>query len=225
MRTRQPFTDRRDAGKALASTLVSRYGGYGGVIVLALPRGGVPVAYEVALALRAPLDVWTVRKIGVPSHRELALGAIAADGTFVVDEDLASLLRVPERAIEAVIKEELAELRRREELYRDERPRPRLEGRTVIVVDDGLATGSSMYAAVTSIRKHAPAKIVVAVPVGSKDGCEALRTVADDVVCLLKPAPFNAVGKHYEAFGETSDGEVRGLLEDVAKRSAQWRAA
>src|SRR5690348_14776839 len=168
------FTDRADAGRQLAAKL-ERYGGRDGVIVLALPRGGVPVGYEVARALGAPLDVFLVRKLGVPGHEELAMGAVATGGVRVVNDDLMHGLRIPASVIDAVTAQELDELARREHLYRDDRPRPDVRGRTVILIDDGLATGATMLAAVAALRAQQPARIVVAVPTASPESCEQLR--------------------------------------------------
>jgi predicted phosphoribosyltransferase len=181
-------------------------------IVLALPRGGVPVAYEIATALRAPLAVFIVRKLGVPGHRELAMGALASGGVRVMSEDIVRQLRIPASAIEAVVAEEQVELERRERLY-SSKPVPPLTGRTVILVDDGLATGATMRAAVRAVRGQRPSRIVVAVPVGAADTCRALRAEADEVVCLRTPEPFQAVGLWYRRFDQTTDDEVRALLE------------
>lgn len=218
------FGDRRAAGRALARAL-EPYGGAPGPVVLALPRGGVPVAYEVAHALHAPLDVFAVRKLGVPGHEELAMGAVASGGIFVLDTRLADMLGVQPAQIERVKTSELEELRRRENAYRDTRPRPQVTGKTVIVVDDGLATGSSMRAAVEALRQSNPARIIVAVPVGAPDTCERLRSVADDVLCVLAPSDFHAVGAHYVDFRQTTDEEVRALLDAAAADLAKWTAA
>jgi predicted phosphoribosyltransferase len=204
------FRDRADAGRALAR-LLGRFGGRADVLVLALPRGGVPVAFEVAAALRAPLDVLVVRKLGVPGHAEYAMGALAA-GVRVLDEALVRRLRLSEAAVEAVAQAERRELERRERLYRGDAPAPDPGGRTVLLVDDGLATGATMRAAVRALRGRAPARIVVAVPTGAADACAALRGEADEVVCATTPEPFRAVGLWYEDFGQTGDDEVRALL-------------
>lgn len=217
------FGDRRAAGRALARALES-YVGQADVVVLALPRGGVPVAYEVAQSLRAPLDVFAVRKLGVPGHEELAMGAVASGGVFVLDARLAELLGVLPAQIDRVKERELDELRRREDAYRDSRPRPQLKGKTVIVIDDGLATGSSVRAAVEALRLSEPARVVVAVPVGAPDVCERLRSIADDVVCVLSPTDFHAVGAHYVDFRQTTDEEVRELLNEAAASLARWTA-
>lgn len=204
------FRDRSEAGRALAAEL-QRYAGRDDVLVLALPRGGVPVAYEVARALGAALDVFLVRKLGVPGHEEYAMGAIAEGGAMVLSQDVIEQLRIPPAAVQAVVQKELAELERRATLYRHAAPNVR--GRTVILVDDGLATGSSMRAAVQALRSLEPARIVVAVPVAAPETCEALRAEADEVICARTPEPFYAVGLWYEDFSQTSDDEVRELLE------------
>jgi predicted phosphoribosyltransferase len=182
------------------------------VVVLGLPRGGIPVAFEVAKALKAPLDVFVVRKLGLPGHPELAMGAIASGGMRVLNDDLLRQLHVPASAIDAVARAEQAELERRERAYRGARPPMPLEGRIVILVDDGLATGATMRAAVLAIRRVLPSQIVVAVPVGARETCRALNEVADDVVCALMPERFTAVGVWYDNFEQTTDDEVRRLL-------------
>jgi predicted phosphoribosyltransferase len=206
-----PFANRQAAGVALGARLQD-YAGRPDVVVLGLARGGVPVAVEVARALGAPVDVFVVRKLGVPGHRELAMGAIASGGIRVLNDDVVSALGIPTPAIEAVAAEEALELARRERAYRDDRTPMPLEGRIVVVVDDGLATGSTMRAAVRAIRDLRPARIVVAVPVGAGETCDELGREADEVVCLRTPVPFAAVGQWYEDFSETSDEEVRSLL-------------
>jgi erythromycin esterase-like protein/predicted phosphoribosyltransferase len=203
--------DRAAAGRLLAERL-GEYAGREDVIVLALPRGGVPVAYEVARALDVPMDVFVVRKLGVPGHEELAIGAIASGGTRVLNEPLVESLGLPAEWLEAIDAKERRELERRERAYRGDRPPPDLTGRTVILVDDGLATGSTMLAAVHAVRKDAPARVVVAVPVADAAVCDSLRSEADDVVCALTPMPLQAVGVWYEDFSQTSDDEVRELL-------------
>ncbi len=205
------FQDRTDAGHRLADAL-REYAGRPGVVVLALPRGGVPVGYEVARELGAPLDVFLVRKLGVPGHEELAMGAIASGGVKVLNPDVVEMLSVPDRVIDAVAAREGEELRRRERAYRDDRPPPDLQGKTVILVDDGLATGSTMRAAAEAVRLQVPARLVVAVPVGAAETCGALREVADEVVCDVLPEPFYAVGLWYRDFSQTTDDEVRALL-------------
>ena len=209
------FADRREAGRQLAAAL-ERFRGTAAA-VLGLPRGGVPVAYEIAAALELPLDVYIVRKLGVPGHRELAMGAIASGGTKVIDDELIQELGIPEAAIAAVIAEEERELAARERLFATADRIP-LEGRTVILVDDGLATGSTMRAAVRAVRQQQPAKVVVAVPVGAPSTCKALEQEADEVVCLQTPEPFSAVGLWYRRFDQTPDDEVRALLAAAHRR-------
>ncbi len=205
------FRDRRDAGRALARRL-SFYGGRADVTVLALPRGGVPVASEIARALGLPLDVFLVRKLGVPGHEELAMGAIASDGARVLDSEVMRAYRVSEEDVARVTDAERRELDRREIAYRADRPPLDVKGRTVILVDDGLATGSSMRAAVAALRPLSPARIVVAVPVAPRSTVFSLERVADEVVCLEMPEPFLAVGMFYEDFEQTTDEQVRDLL-------------
>lgn len=209
------FADRLAAGRRLATALAA-YRGQGDVVVLGLPRGGVPVAYEVARALGAPLDVFLVRKLGVPGHEELAMGAIASGGVRVLNEDVLEGLRIPPRVIEDVTDIEAAELERRERAYRGGRPPLDVRGRVVIVVDDGLATGSTMRAAVAALRRLEPARIVVAVPTGASETCAMLRDEADEVVCLTTPDPFHAVGLWYDDFRPTTDDQVRALLAESA---------
>jgi putative phosphoribosyl transferase len=211
------FQDRRDAGKKLAGELV-RYAGRSDVLVLALPRGGVPVAYEVALALNAPLDVFIVRKLGLPGREELAVGAIASGGIRVLNEDVIGLLNVPQDVISLVAKRELQELQRREQIYRGERPGPEVRERTIILIDDGLATGASMRAAIAGLRAQHPTRIVAAVPTASKEACEGLRHEVDEMVCVLTPEPFYGVGRWYEDFRQTTDEEVRALLEEANRQ-------
>jgi putative phosphoribosyl transferase len=212
-----PFANRADAGAMLAKRLRPAYQNRPDVIVLGLPRGGVPVGYEVAHALHAPSDVFLVRKLGVPGHEELAFGAIATGGVRTLNKDLVDSLGIAPSVIDMVAAREQRELQRRELLYREGRPAPDLRGRTVIVTDDGLATGASMRAAVQAIRAMQPARIVVAVPVGSMRTCEEMRREADDVVCAYTPSPFNAVGEWYVDFLPVSDREVRELLERAAQ--------
>jgi predicted phosphoribosyltransferase len=209
--------DRKDAGRRLAA-LLSPYQGAPALVVLGLPRGGVPVAYEVARALGAPLDVFTARKLGVPRHEELAMGAIATGGACVLNEDVIRQLGIPASEIERVRIVEQAELERRERTYRGDRPPLDAHGSTVILVDDGLATGATMRAAVAALRLQHPAKIVVAVPVASREACAALRAVADACVCAATPPAFYGVGAWYDDFGQTQDAEVRALLDDAANR-------
>jgi len=209
------FLDRRDAGRRLAEALLP-YANREDVLVLALPRGGVPVGYEVARALGAPLEVFLVRKLGAPDHEELAIGAIASGGTRVINDAVISALGITAEEVERVAATELLELERRERAYRGETAPPEIAGRTVIVVDDGLATGASMRAVVLALRALGPAKLVVAVPVGAAETCVDLRQEVDDVVCLLSPDPFQAVGLWFVDFEQTSDDEVRKLLDAAA---------
>ncbi|MGH2921852.1 MAG: phosphoribosyltransferase [Gaiellaceae bacterium] len=193
------------------------YKGREDVIVLALPRGGVPVGYEVAKALGAPLDVFVVRKVGVPGHEELAMGAIASGGVLVVDEGLMSRLGIGQEQVKQAVAAELRELERREAVYRGDRPPPELEGKVVILVDDGLATGATMRAAALAVRKLNPARLVVAVPVAAVETCEQFEDVVDEVICGATPRPFYAVGLWYDDFSPTSDEEVRDLLARAAE--------
>ncbi len=210
------FLDRHDAGRRVAAAL-RKYADRPDLIVLALPRGGVPVGYEVAQDLHAPLDVFIVRKLGVPGHEELAMGAIATGGVRILDRNLVEMLGLSPADIDRVTAFEQRELERRENLYRDRRPPPDVVGRTVILVDDGLATGSTMRAAVQALRQEGVRSIVVAVPIAPPDTCESLREEVDDIICAVTPEPFRAVGIWYVDFSETSDQEVRDLLEQAAK--------
>ncbi|MFN2387204.1 MAG: phosphoribosyltransferase [Thermoanaerobaculia bacterium] len=205
------FRDRTEAGRLLASQL-GRYAGRPNLLVLGLPRGGVPVAYEVAKLLGAPLDVFLVRKLGVPGHEEVAMGAIATGGVRVLSADLVRQLEISPAAVEEVAAREQRELERREAAYRGSSPPPDVTGRTVILVDDGLATGSTMRAAAEALRRLGPARIVVGVPVAAPETCRELESLVDDVVCAVTPRPFYAVGQWYQDFSETSDEEVRSLL-------------
>src|SRR3981189_1001487 len=205
------FRDRRDAGRLLAEKLAA-YANRPDALVLALPRGGVPVAVEVARALGGALDVFVVRKLGVPGYEELAMGAVATGGVRVLNDQLVERLGIPEQMIDAVAARELQELARRERLYRGSRPPPDVRGRTVILVDDGLATGATMQAAIEALRQQNPARIVVAVPTASPDTCEEMKAKADDVICAITPEPFHAVGLWYQDFSQTTDEEVRALL-------------
>jgi len=205
------FKNRYEAGRFLAERL-SAYANRPDTLVLALPRGGVPVAYEIAKALGAPLDVFQVRKLGLPGHEELAMGAIATGGVRVRNPEVVEYLRIPDEVLDEVTARERQELERRERLYREGRPALSPRGRVVILVDDGLATGSTMRAAILALRQQQPASIVVAVPVAAKQTCEELRAVADEVVCAVTPDPFYAVGLWYEDFAQTTDEEVRELL-------------
>lgn len=204
------FRNRKDAGKKLAEKLI-RYAGRENMLVLALPRGGVPVAFEVARVLGAPLDVFPVRKLGVPGHEELAMGAIAA-GRRVINETVVVPLRIPQAVIDAVAEKERRELERREKAYRDDLSPPEIEGKIIILVDDGLATGATMRAAAIAVREQRPAKVVIAVPVSSLEVCEEFEREADAVVCAATPHPFHGIGIWYEDFSQTTDDEVRQLL-------------
>ena len=206
------FRDRHEAGRRLAAQLMD-YADRPDVLVLALPRGGVPVAFEVAQALHAPLDLFLVRKLGVPGHEELAMGAIATGGVRVLNDEVLRYLHVPDEVIDAVASKEQRELERRERLYRDDRPAPDVRGRTVILVDDGLATGSTMRAAAAALRQQQPAKIIIAVPVSAPQTCDEFRSEVDEIVCAVTPEPFHAVGLWYKDFSQTTDQEVRDLLE------------
>ena len=214
------FRDRRDAGIQLAAQL-SAYADDPGVIVLGLPRGGVPVAYEVACALHAPLDVFVVRKLGVPGHRELAMGAIASGGVRVLNPEVVDFLHISSAVIDLVTERERQELDRQEQLYRGNRSFPSLDQGTVIVVDDGLATGSTMLAAVRALKTANPARIVVAAPVAARETTRRLKQEADEVVCAIMPDPFYAVSAWYQGFEQTSDEEVKSLLEDAADGVAE----
>lgn len=209
------FVDRTDAGRQLARRLKA-YTSRPDVLVLGLPRGGVPVAAEVAKALKVPLDVFIVRKLGVPGQEELAMGAIASGGICVLNEDVVGAIDVGPEVIQEAIANQQQELQRREQAYRDNMPAPDVSDKTVILVDDGLATGSTMRAAVAAIRRQRPARIVVAVPVGALESCETLRAEADEVVCLHTPEPFCAVGLWYDNFTQTTDEEVRELLKTTS---------
>jgi predicted phosphoribosyltransferase len=209
--TARRFSDRAEAGCQLAAALRD-YAGRKDVVVLGLPRGGVPVAYEVARELEAPLDVFLVRKLGVPGHEELAMGAVASGGVCVLNEELVRRLGLSAQELEEVVAREEAELGRREAAYRGGRPRPDLHGKVAILVDDGLATGATMRAAVEALRREGPAKLVVAVPTGAEESCEDLRPLVDELVCLSTPHPFYAVGLWYDDFAPTTDDEVRELL-------------
>ncbi|AGU49207.1 putative phosphoribosyltransferase [Variovorax paradoxus B4] len=213
------FRNRQQAGRVLARRLAA-YAHRPEVIVLALPRGGMPVAYEVAKALHAPLDVLVVRKLGVPGHEEFAMGAIAGGGEQVLDQDLVRELGIGAREVDEVVRNEQHELERRERAYRGNRPAPDLHGRTAILVDDGLATGSTMRVAVRAVRRQAPARVVVAAPVASPEACALLRGEADDVVCAETPEPFLGVGRWYLDFSQTSDEEVCSLIEDANHHGA-----
>ncbi len=214
----EPYRDRRHAGVELARHLADVKGQ--DVIVLALPRGGVPVAFEVARALDAPLDVFVVRKLGLPGHPEFAMGAIASGGVRVLNDEVVRLYRIPEPVVEAVAQDEQTELDRRERAYRRQRPPLDVRGRTVVLIDDGLATGSTMKAAVEAVRALSPARIIVAVPVGSPDTCREFAAIADEIVCARAPEHFAAVGQWYDDFRQTTDEEVRELLQLAASEPA-----
>jgi putative phosphoribosyl transferase len=213
------FLNRREAGKELAEKL-SSFAGRHDVVVLGLARGGVPVAFEVARSLRVPLDVFVVRKLGAPGHEEFAIGAIASGGVRVLNTEAIQVLGITQAAIERKTRLELLELERREREYRDNRLPANVKGRTVIVVDDGLATGATMQAAITALRKQHPAQIIVAAPVIAADTCRNLRTKADDCVYVQSPEPFYGVGLWYVDFSPTSDDDVRSLLEIAARKPA-----
>jgi len=208
------FKDRRDAGRVLARKL-SAYKGHTDVIVLALPRGGVPVAYEVALALNVPLDVFIVRKLGLPGREELAIGAIASGGIRVLNNDIIRVLNVPEEVINIVARNELQELQRREHRYRGDRPAPEVRDRKVILIDDGLATGASMRAAVVGVLAQHPARIIIAVPAAAPELCNAFEFEVDEMVCGMTPEPFYGLGRWYEDFSQTTDEEVRMFLAEA----------
>jgi putative phosphoribosyl transferase len=218
----QHFQDRFEAGRLLATKLEA-YANREDVWVLALPRGGVPVAFEVAKALHAPLDVFLVRKLGVPGHEELAMGAIASGGVMVRNDEVITGLGVPTYVIDTVVAQEQQELQRREHLYRGDQPFPDLQDCTAILVDDGLATGASMRAAVAALRQHQPAHSVVAVPIAAPATCKALQAEVDEIVCARTPEPFYAVGLWYEDFSQTTDDEVRALLAQAMHPRLQGR--
>lgn len=205
------FQNRTEAGQLLAKRLTAFANGQD-VLVLGLPRGGVPVAYEVAKALNVPLDICLVRKLGVPGHEELAMGAIASGGIRVLNDDVVASLGIKPETIEAVTEQELQELQRRDRNYRGDQPLPKISERTIILIDDGIATGSTMLAAITTLQKQQPKQIIVAIPVAEPEVCEQFQTLVDDVVCLTMPKPLCAIGLWYEDFSQTSDAQVRELL-------------
>jgi len=219
----RPFPNRAEAGRQLAEKL-DKYAGRDDVIVLGLPRGGVPVAYEVANRVRAPFDVFIVRKLGVPGFEELAAGAIASGGVRVLNEDVVRAIPYATEAIEAVTAKETTELQRREQIYREGRPAPELRNKVAILVDDGLATGATMRAAVKALRQRGAAKIVVAVPVGPPDTCGKIAQEADEAICLCTPPFFQAVGQYYDDFSQTSDDDVRQLLSRAAQEISRERS-
>lgn len=214
------FRDRHDGGQQLAAKL-KKYANRPDVLVLALPRGGVPVAYEVAKQLGVPLDIFLVRKLGVPGYEELAMGAIASGGVRVINEDVVRYMDIPGEVIDAVAADEQRELERRERAYRDGRLPPDVKGRVVILIDDGLATGSTMRAAAAALRKQGPASIVVAVPVAAPQTCDEFRNEVDEIVCAVTPEPFRGVGLWYEDFSQTTDEEVRDLLARATQQQKQ----
>lgn len=212
-----PFRDRTEAGLLLGNELRQRLGPRPDALVLALPRGGVPVGFQVASALNAAFDVFIVRKLGVPGQEELAMGAIASGGIRVLNDDVIRYASISQRVIDRVAASEQIELERREESYRGKRAPVDVAGRTVIVVDDGLATGSTMRAAVQALRNRNAREVIVAVPVAAKETCAEMRTLVDDIICLRTPSPFQAVGLWYDDFSQTSDAEVHELIEGAAK--------
>lgn len=214
------FRNRKDAGRQLAAKL-KKYANRRDVLVLALPRGGVPVAFEVAQELNVPMDIFLVRKLGVPGYEELAMGAIATGGVRVINEDIVSYLHIPVEVIDVVAANEQRELERRERAYRDDRPPPDVKDRVVILIDDGLATGSTMRAAAAALRKQGPARIVVAVPVSAPETCNEFRNEVDEIVCAVTPEPFRGVGLWYEDFSQTTDEEVRELLARATQPAKQ----
>ena len=212
------FRNRAHAGQLLAASLIEDYKDKPDLMVLALPRGGVPVAAEVAKVLHAPLDVWIVRKLGVPGHSEMAMGAIASGNVRVMNQALVHELNISDSEIQQIVARESLELERREDLYRDNRPYPELTGKTVMLVDDGLATGATMAAAVAAVRQNSPRKVVVAVPVAAHEACAEFHDIVDNTICLYMPHHFRAVGAWYEQFLQTTDAEVRALLEKANTR-------
>lgn len=217
------YRDRTDAGKKLAARL-SKFKDRNDVVVLALPRGGVPVAYEVAQALNAPLDIFLVRKLGVPGHEELAMGAIATGGVRVLNQDVVDYLKIPPQVIDAVAAREMKELKRREIKYRGDRPAPDVTGKTVILIDDGLATGSTVRAAAQALRQQEPAHSVVAVPVSAPQTCDEYQIGVDEIICASTPEPFRGVGQWYDDFSQTTDEEVHDLLERARNQQAEMNA-
>jgi predicted phosphoribosyltransferase len=218
------FRDRTEAGQLLAFRLM-HYAGRSNVLVLALPRGGMPVAFEIAQALRAPLDVFLVRKLGVPGREELAMGAVASGNVRVLQSDVVEALQIPRSTIEVVTAEELKELTRREQIYRDGRPSPQVQGHEVILVDDGLATGSTMQAAVAAVKRQCPERIIVAVPVAARRACEGFQNEVEEIICLKAPQSFEAVGLWYEDFSQVTDEDVRECLRGAEEISAATKSA
>jgi putative phosphoribosyl transferase len=220
----EPFADRRAAGAELA-TMLGHLANREDVVVLALPRGGVPVAFEVAAALDAPLDIFLVRKLGMPGHPELAMGAIASGGIRVLNEDVLRWYGISARAIDAVAREEQLELERRDVVYRRGRPMADLKQKIVVLVDDGLATGSTMKAAVEAVRHHGPARVIVAVPVGASSACIEFSDLTDETICARTPEPFSAVGLWYRDFAQTTDEEVHHLLDEHERSRGRRHSA
>ena len=212
----EQFANRTEAGKVLATRLAA-YANTLNTLVLALPRGGVPVAYEVAIRLHLPLDVMVVRKLGVPGREEMAFGAIASGGVRLLNRETIRSWQISKRAIESITAQEQRELERRENAYRDDRPKPVIKGKTILLIDDGLATGATMHAAVTALRQQHPARIVVAVPTAAPSTCAQFRHEVDEIVCAITPDPFEAVGRWYKDFTQTTDDQVRDLLRKAAK--------
>ena len=219
----KPFADRVDAGRKLADRL-GAYSGRRDVIVLGLPRGGVPVAFEVARALDAPLDIFLVRKLGAPGHEELAMGAIASGGIVVIHDDVVKALKISSDVLLDEVEAQRKELTRREAIYRGDRPALDVKGKTVILIDDGMATGSSMRAAVAALRRQDPARIVVAVPVGAASTCAEIRAIADECVCVVAPENFRAVGLWYDDFAQTLDEEVCFILKRAGHEETQQKS-
>ena len=217
------FRDRVQAGRELASRLMA-HAGRPDVVVVGLPRGGVPVAEQVANALQAPLDIFVVRKLGVPGREELAMGALASGGIVSVNAKVVEMMAIPPRVFNQIAERETQDLVRHEREYRGSRPAIDLGGKTVILVDDGLATGASMAAAVEALRRHRPARVMVAVPVAPRSSCRQLAAIADDIVCALTPEPFYSVGTWYDDFSQVTDDEVRAAL-DRNQRGAMEQAA
>jgi putative phosphoribosyl transferase len=220
----QRFRNRAEAGSLLASQL-AHFAGRPNVRILALPRGGVPVAFEIARALKLPLDVFVVRKLGVPGQEELAMGAVASGNVRIVQTQVIAALGIPQSVIEAVTAEEIRELARRERAFRGDRPSPEVRGRTIILVDDGLATGSTMRAAVSALRLQRPERVIVAVPVAASETCHELRNEVDQIICLKTPTSFQAVGLWYEHFPQLTDEEVRTLLRKAGESWASHNSS
>jgi putative phosphoribosyl transferase len=221
---KQRFLDRTEAGRLLAAQL-GEYANRSDVWVLGLPRGGVPVAYEIAQALNLPLDICLVRKLGVPGQPELAMGAIAPDDVMVLNHEILKSIGISRLALQQVVEDEQQELERRDRAYRENRPTPDVQGKTVILVDDGIATGSTLRAAIATLRHHNPKEIVVAVPVAAVSTCELLRAIVDKIICLSTPEPLNSIGMWYVDFSQTSDQEVRHLLAQQTIKTANCKTA